>query len=78
MPPATGLSHSLTNALTADNDRRSHYAHRQAAKKQAQRHRNASIQSSSALMYSIEDASRTARSGEGDARSGAAWPEDGW
>jgi hypothetical protein len=52
MPQATGLSQSLTDALTADNDRRGQYAHRQAAKKQAQRHRYASSLPSSAAMSS--------------------------
>jgi hypothetical protein len=61
MPLTNGLSQSLTDALTVDNDRRDQYAHRQAAKRQAQRHRNALILSSSALMSSIEVASRVAR-----------------
>jgi hypothetical protein len=56
MPQATGLSQSLTDALTADNDRRGQYAHRQAVKKQAQRHRYASSLSSSAVMSPIQAA----------------------
>jgi hypothetical protein len=62
MPQATGLSQSLTDALTADNDRRGQYAHRQAAEKQAQRHRYASSVSSGAVMSSIQAAPAVAPS----------------
>jgi hypothetical protein len=61
MPKATGLSQSLTDALTADNERRERYAHRQAAKNRARRHRSAVLSSSSASNSSIGTAAETER-----------------